>query len=99
VPDNVEISWTAPDNGGSAITGYKVYIKQKDLSFSIDTVNCDMLTNTGLVCSVPATVLIAEPFSLDWGDSVFAKVIAVNLYGDSSESPEGNGAYITTYPD
>jgi hypothetical protein len=36
---------------------------------------------------------------LPWGSSIFAKVIAVNLYGDSLISLEGNGAIITTNPD
>jgi hypothetical protein len=42
---------------------------------------------------------MTEPFSLYWGDSVWAKVIATNVYGDSVESVEGNGAIIITYPD
>jgi len=98
VPDNVEITWQAPDDGGSTITGYKVFIKQKDGGFSIDYNNCDMLLSSSVTCSVPASALVAEPFSLDWGDSVIAKVLAVNAYGDSLESAEGNGAVILTYP-
>ncbi len=45
------------------------------------------------------TVLRASPFNLDWGTSVFAKVIATNAYGSSVESSAGNGAVITTTPD
>jgi hypothetical protein len=99
VPDDVVINWTAPNDGGSAITGYLVTIKQKDSSFSSDIVNCDMTSSVATSCTVPVTVLRAAPFSLDWGDSAFAKVIATNIYGDSLESLEGNGAYITTNPD
>lgn len=44
------------------------------------------------------SALRAAPYSLDWGDSVFAKVIATNNYGNSVESLEGNGAVITTAP-
>ena len=58
-----------------------------------------MASSTDITCTVPVTALRAEPFSLDWGTSVFAKVIAINLYGDSLESSEGNGAVITTTPD
>lgn len=43
--------------------------------------------------------MIAEPFSLPWGSSVFIKVTAKNAYGDSDQSVEGNGAVITTTPD
>jgi hypothetical protein len=45
------------------------------------------------------TVLRTNPYSLEWGSSIFVKVIATNLYGDSQESDEGNGAIITTTPD
>ena len=50
-------------------------------------------------CTVPVTSLRASPYSLEWGSSVFAKVIAVNIYGNSIESTDGNGAVITTSPD
>lgn len=43
----------------------------------------------------------AHPYNLVAGASVFAKVIAYNSIGDSSESPVGNGALIklSTVPD
>jgi hypothetical protein len=34
-----------------------------------------------------------------WGSSIYAKVTAINLYGNSIESLEGNGAIILTNPD
>jgi hypothetical protein len=34
-----------------------------------------------------------------WGSSVYAKVIAINVYGKSAQSESGNGAIIITYPD
>ena len=58
-----------------------------------------MTSSTATTCSIAVTTLRAEPFNLDWGTSVFAKVIASNIYGDSLASPEGNGAVITTTPD
>ena len=42
---------------------------------------------------------MSPPFSLDWGSSVWAKVVAYNAYGDSQESDIGNGATIFTMPD
>lgn len=45
------------------------------------------------------TTLRNAPYSLDWGDSVYAKVVAINVYGESVESDEGNNGYITTNPD
>jgi hypothetical protein len=43
--------------------------------------------------------LRTTPYSLEWGSSVNAKVIATNTYGNSDESLAGNGAMITTTPD
>lgn len=58
-----------------------------------------MSTSTATTCTIPVTVLRQAPYSLEWGDDVYAKVIATNAYGDSISSEEGNGAYITTNPD
>lgn len=90
----------APDDGGSAITGYRVSIGQSDLStYTIDFTNCDMSSSVLITCTIPVTTLIVEPYSLPWGSSVYAKVIAINIYGDSTESLAGNGAVIVTTPD
>jgi hypothetical protein len=45
------------------------------------------------------STLRVAPFNLYWGDSVYAKVVAINVYGDSLESETANGAIIITYPD
>lgn len=50
-------------------------------------------------CMIPVSVLRAAPFSLDWGDSVYAQVFATNIKGDSLTSEAGNGAIIVTNPD
>ena len=99
-PDNVIISWTSPDNGGSPITGYTVTIRQADGStFTSDLTNCDMSASTATTCNVPVSSLRTSPYSLQWGSSVYAKVFATNIYGNSLVSDEGNGAIITTSPD
>ena len=38
-------------------------------------------------------------FNLPWGSEVYAKISAVNVYGESELSEEGNGAVIITSPD
>lgn len=43
--------------------------------------------------------MIGSPYSLAWGSSVYAKVIAINKYGPSISSDVGNDAKIITYPD
>jgi hypothetical protein len=41
VASNVEISWTAPFNGGSEITAYTIEIMQSDGTFSQELTHCD----------------------------------------------------------
>lgn len=43
--------------------------------------------------------MISTLYTLPWGSSIYAKVIAYNIYGDSAESSVGNGALIRTNPD
>lgn len=58
-----------------------------------------MTSSTDVTCTVHVDVFRQIPYSFDWGSSIYAKVIATNIYGDSIESDEGNGAIITTTPD
>jgi len=39
------------------------------------------------------------PYSLKYGSSIYVKVVAYNIYGDSVISDAGNGAVIYTYAD
>ena len=50
-------------------------------------------------CTIPTATLRAAPFNLPWGSSIYAKVYATNLYGNSLVSNVGNGAIILTKPD
>ena len=50
-------------------------------------------------CSIPVSVLRSSPYSLTWGSSVYAIIIATNVKGNSPKSNSGNGAIIVTYPD
>jgi len=67
--------------------------------FSIDLTYCDQSTSTVTSCTIPVTAIRAAPFSHSWGASIYAKVFATNVYGNSLVSNEGNGAIITTTPD
>jgi len=44
-------------------------------------------------------MLRTDPYNLPWGSEIYAKVTAINIYGESLSSSEGNGAVILTYPD
>jgi len=50
-------------------------------------------------CTIPISSLIVAPFNLLWGVDVYATVTAVNVYGSSTVSSEGNGAKILREPD
>lgn len=47
------------------------------------------------MCTLPVSVFQAEPFNLGLGESIYAKVIAYNIIGDSPESIPGNGAIVS----
>ena len=46
-PDNVIVDWTAPDDGGSPITGYTISLIQSDATtYANELINCDLTTST-----------------------------------------------------
>jgi hypothetical protein len=55
--------------------------------------------STSTACTIPASILRSTPFNLPWGSEIYAYVIAINSYGDSSESSGGSGAKILTKSD
>lgn len=97
------VNWDRPDNRGSPITAYIIKIRESDdVTFTTATQDCDG-TDASIVlnrqCSFAIATLRAAPFSIEWGSNIYAVVIAINSYGESSDSPEGNGAIILTIPD
>ncbi len=99
----LSISWTAPNAQGSPILGYMIYIRTSDgVTFTSDQTNCNGANSVILAnaqCSIPISTLRSSVYNLPWGSSVWAKVVAYNLYGNSVVSPAGNGAVILTLPD
>lgn len=72
------------------------------MTFTEELTYCDGAETaimTAAQCTVPITDLRASPYNLNWGDSIYAKVSAINNYGQSLYSLEGNGAVILTNPD
>jgi titin len=93
----VTITWVAPaEDGGSPITAYTVAIRQNDGTTFTTYAGC---TGTTPTCTVPIADLQADPFTLAWGASFYAKVLATNVVGSSAASSSGDGVKITTYPD
>lgn len=68
VDSNVVISWTSPSNNGSPITSYTILVKQSNSQYSEEPINCDGSVAAIILateCSIPMSVLTAEPFSLE----------------------------------
>lgn len=102
--ETVQIDWIEPDSGGSAILGYRIYIRESDEStYSLELDDCDGSSSQTIIdsqqCTVKVSTLRDAPFSLPWGAGIYAQVIAFNSYGDSETSDAGNGAVIITYAD
>lgn len=85
------------------ITAYRIYIRESDgVTYHEEFTYCDgtdPLIIAARSCSVPVHILRGSYFNLEWGTSVYVKLVAVNSYGDSVLSEEGNGAVIITSPD
>lgn len=100
---SVKVAWSLSTDNGAPVTEYKVYIKEMDtdttfIQENVDCVGTDSTVISNKYCHVTIATLIASPYLLDGGDSISAKVIAVNQYGESDYSIEGNGAYYTEIP-
>lgn len=73
--------------------------------FSLELSSCDgsdPVIMSQMYCLVPITTLRSTPFSLPWGSTIVAKVMARNLYGPSGlsvETPSNQQATILTIPD
>ena len=77
---NVELSWVAPDDGGSPITKVKVEVRSKGQKFY--ALDCDAAP-----CVVPMRKLYQFPYSLRPGDLVVARAHAQNAEGWGKLSP------------
>jgi hypothetical protein len=102
VAADVIILWQAPTANGSPITSYRITIGQSNGDFTQEMSYCDGSISsivTDRECTVPLSVL-TDPavYSLSLGDSVYAKVVAINFYGESIESDGGNGATVLVVP-
>lgn len=106
VANDIVIDWNHPSadfnaDYGASLIRYSIVIQSSDEENFYEELNhCDG-SNTAIIdshtCSIPISVLLGAPFDLS--TSVYAKVLATNVVGDSQYSIVGNGAYITmSYP-
>ena len=66
---------------------------------STDCVGTSTAVINGNKCSVQLSTLANAPFNLVQGDSIKAKVIAINVKGASPDSPVGTGATFIVVPE
>ena len=89
---NLVVSWEdSPDDHASAITSFIVTFEEADdLNFSTILDYCDPVFNSAAFlaksCSIPMTVLRADPYSVPIGDLIVAEVAAINAKGTSEPS-------------
>jgi hypothetical protein len=43
--------------------------------------------------------MISAPYNLEYGDNIYAKLLATNIFGDSPVSNSGGGATVVVVPD
>jgi hypothetical protein len=61
VDDDLKVSWTAPFNGGSPITGYRIYLRKLNGAYIQDFSHCDGSLDeikTSLSCRIPTSTFI-----------------------------------------
>lgn len=102
IGQNIQITWSAPDDGGASITAYSIFIQQADgVSYSLSLQNCNGSSPaivTSRTCLVPNIVLNTSPFNLVWGSSVNVKITVTNIIGTSTLSAIGGGAILVNGP-
>ena len=66
---NVLITWVAPAQGNTLITGYSVAIRQSD---GVNYTAYSGCTGTAITCTIANSVLQSAPYSLADASSVYA---------------------------
>jgi len=84
----VIVTWSAPiNNGGASVDSYIVKFRTSDGSTYVQsTAACDgsnLLVVGQRTCTIPQAQFTTSPFNLEWGSSIYANIIAVNIAGSS----------------
>jgi len=85
------------------VIGYRVYLRKSDgVTFIINFSYCDG-SQTSIFearsCAIPSTSFVSQLYGLQWGEKVYAKIIAYNIYGESVFSPLSNPTTLMYNPD
>lgn len=101
--NDLSVSWVLPSANGSPITVFKVFLKEIGTeTYTLESTECDG-TDADIIannkCYITLTTMLAPPYNVDGGDSIWAKVSASNYYGESAQSDAGNDAIYLRVPD
>ena len=98
---DIFVNWTAPSSNGSPITSYIITFRDTLGNYNLlDVCNGSLpLIASSLKCTVPLETMYVSPFNLILGDHIYAKIVAVNSYGQSLASIAGDGAAVVFKPD
>ena len=88
---SITVEWTAPYNGGSAITGYKVFMNGGGASTTYSDI-----TSSGTIDASLLTFLTAS--TLTTGEQYKFKVLATNAVGDGNSSAESDAIIAAIKP-
>jgi len=81
-----KVRWLAPTNNFSAITGYRVLVKNSLAIYIDQTTDCNEHNSASITetwCYIPMVNLLETPYLLVQGNAIQARVIAANDRGES----------------
>jgi hypothetical protein len=70
------ISWTVPESNSDEITSYEVKIVTSMTGVYNLEESCNNVETTS--CKLDASILLASPYNLDYGDTISVKIAATN---------------------
>lgn len=77
------VEWTKPNENGNALTGYTVIFHRHDTNW-LTLAECDMSSSPAATqCTFAQSLLEADPFNLEYGEKIEARIIATNERGNS----------------